>query len=285
MNNEKNKNKWVEKCVDTLKLSGRSERTIINYKSAWNRFLNYFDEDTNIKNLDNNKIVDYFKDMLISKNVCADYYNLNVCAIRYFYSVCFERELNRKLLPTTKLRKRIPTILEKDIFLKIFNDDKHLNHKCWLILAFCCGLRVDEVATVKIENIISSEHKLKVLGKGNKERYTILPDIVIKFLRLYYKDKCITKRTGYLFEGIDNKEHVNPKTITNYFTTLKEKYNLNDNVVFHSLRHAFATYYLMNGGDILALKSMLGHKSIQSTIIYLHLAQDFNNLKGINYHG
>lgn len=56
---------------------------------------------------------------------------------------------------------------------------------------FCCGLRRSEVATLKIENIYSKEHKLKVIGKGNKERFTILPDVVVKILRLYYKEKSI----------------------------------------------------------------------------------------------
>lgn len=282
-NTEENKKKWVEKCIDTLKMGGRSERTITNYKSAWNRFLNYYDEKTNIKNLNEEQLVDYFMKEFLDKNKCRDYYNLNVCAIRFLYSVCFRKELNRKLLPSTKVRKRVPTIISKEQFLNIFNNDKHLNHKCWLLLAFCSGLRVSEVATVKIENIFPSEHKLKVLGKGNKERYTILPDIVIKFLRLYYISKNMNDKTGYLFKGIDNKEHVNSKTIINYFTKLKEIYNLSENICFHTLRHSFATYYLLNGGNILTLQSMMGHKSIASTIIYIHIAQNFNKLEGIKY--
>ena len=76
---------------------------------------------------------------------------------------------------------------------------------------------------------------------------------------------------------------MNSKTIINYFIEVKKKYHLNDHITFHSLRHSFATYYLMNGGDLLTLKAMMGHKSLNSTTIYLHLSQNFNNLKGINY--
>lgn len=283
MNTEQNKKKWVEKCITALEMGGRSNRTIDNYKSAWNRFLHFFDTETNIKNLSNEKIVEYLKKELINKNRCADYYNLNVCAIRFFYSICFERELNKRIIPSSKLRKRIPTIVEKETFLEIFNNEKRLNHKCWLLLAFCSGLRVDEVATIRIEYIFASEHKLKVLGKGNKERYTILPDIVIKYLRLYCIEKNIKRKSGYLFEGTDGKEHVNSKTIINFFTNLKHVYNLDDNIIFHSLRHSFATYYLMNGGNLLTLQSLLGHKSLNSTTIYIHIAQNFNNLEGIKY--
>lgn len=283
MNTEENKKKWVEKCITILKMGGRSEKTIINYKSAINRFLNYYSESQNIKNLNEEQLVEYFKKEFIDKDRCCAYYNLNVCAIKFLYSVCFRKELNRKLLPSTKIKKKIPTIIEKEMFIIIFNNEKHLNHKCWLLLAFCCGLRVEEVATIKIENIFSHEHKLKILGKGNKERYTVLPDIVIKFLRLYYKSKNLTDKLGYLFRGTNNKEHVNSKTIINYFTSLKSTYNLSDDISFHSLRHSFASYYLMNGGNILTLQSMMGHKSISTTYIYIHIAQNFNDLEGIKY--
>lgn len=113
-------------------------------------------------------------------------------------------------------------------------------------------------------------HKLKALGKGNKERYTILPNITIKFLRLYCKENNI--KSCYLFLGTSNNVVMNFKTIINYFSVIKYEYSLNNNISFHSLRHSFATYYLMNGGNLLTLQSMLGHKSLNSTTIYLHIS-------------
>ena len=90
-------------------------------------------------------------------------------------------------------------------------------------------------------------------------------------------------KSGYLFKGTNNKEVMNSKTIINYFSTLKYDYNLSDNISFHSLRHSFATYYLINGGSLLSLQSMLGHTNLNTTVIYLHLTQDFNKLEGIRY--
>ena len=66
-------------------------------------------------------------------------------------------------------------------------------------------------------------------------------------------------------------------------TFLSKEYNLPPEITEHSLRHSFATYFLMNGGDLLVLKSIMGHKSLNSTSIYVHLSQNFNNIKGINY--
>lgn len=283
MNTEKNKEKWIEKIKHTLEIGGRSQRTFENYKSHLQRFLNFYDQTDNLKKLNEEDILNYIKINYINKGLSGETYNMAIKSIKLFYSICFDKEFKKNLLPNYKPRKRIPSIIEKNIFITIFNNEKNLKHKCWLLLAFCSGLRVEEVATLKIENINSKEHKLKVLGKGNKERYTILPDITIKFLRIYYKQKKLKIKNGYLFIGNKKNEVVNSKTIVNYFTTIKKIYKLNENLTFHCLRHSFATYYLMNGGNLLILKSMLGHKSLNSTIIYLHLSQNFNELEGINY--
>ena len=282
-NTEKNKNKWVEKVKFTLELGGKSNKTFDNYKSHISRFLNYYDDEIEINKLTEDNIVDYLKKEYIDLNKCASSLNIGICSIRFLYSVCFNKKLNKDLLPSTKLKRKVPTIISKNLFIKIFNEEHCLKYKCWLILAFCSGLRVDEVSKIRIENIYPQEHKLKILGKGNKERYTILPDVVTKYLRLYCKEKLITNKQGYLFKGINGEEYMNSKTIINYFTTIKEAYNLNKNISFHTLRHSFATYYLINGGNIITLKSMLGHSSLNTTNIYLHIAQDFNHLEGIKY--
>lgn len=282
-NTEKNKIKWVEKVKDTLILGGRSEKTFDNYKSHIKRFLNYYNENVEINKLSDEDIVEYVKKNYLELNRCAETLNVGICSIKYFYSVCFNRTINKNLLPASKLVKRMPTIITKELFIKIFNEEKCLKYKCWLILAFCSGLRVYEIANLKIENIYPNEHKIKVLGKGNKERYTILPDIVTKFLRLYCKEQRITNKNGYLFISHDKLGKINSKSIINYFSTIKKAYNLDKNISFHALRHSFATYYLMNGGNIITLKSMMGHSHLDTTNRYLHIAQNFNELEGIKY--
>ena len=281
MNTEKNQKIWIEKVHENLILRGRSKQTYLNYKCALNRFFKYYSHDIKISKLKEDDIIIYLRKRIIDKNMCTDTYNLNVTAIKLLYLVCFNISLNKLLIPSCKNKKRLPTILPKDDFITIFNNENNIKHKCWLILGFCSGLRVHEIAKLKIEDLSSKEHKIKVLGKGNKERYTILPNISIRILTLYCKKHNI--KSGYLFPGTSNKECMNNKTIINYFSTLKSNYNLNNNISFHSLRHSFATYYLANNGSLLALQSMLGHSNLNTTTIYLHLSQNFNELDGIKY--
>ena len=285
MNTEVNKQKWIIMVNDTLTMGGKSKITINKYTYAIERFLNAHGNNTKISTFTEKEIIKYLKKKIIDTNLKATTYNFNLAAISYFYGVCFEKEFNKKILPKAKLAKKLPNIIEKDTFIKLINKEKNIEHKCWMILGFCSGLRVSEVSRIKIEDIDVNNHKLKVIGKGNKERYTILPDVCIKLLRQYCKTKNITYKTGYLFPGCDGELHISSRTISNYFTIYAKSNNLPKNISFHTLRHSFSTYYLMNGGDQFVLKDMLGHKSLSTTAIYVHLANDFNNLKGINYHG
>ena len=273
----------VQKVIDTLRMGARSEKTIENYVHAINRFLKYF-QDEDISKFTEAEIIEYIKHSYLFKACSANTYNMNICAIKYFYVINFKKEFNNKLLPHAKLTKIIPTTIDKETFIKILNEERNLKHKCWLLLGYCSGLRAEEVASVKISDIHTSEHKLKVLGKRKKERFTVLPDITIKYLRLYYKSSFnrLYYKSDYLFEGYKYK-YISSKTIVNYFITIKEKYNLDESITFHSLRHSFATNFIKAGGDPFVLKSMLGHSSLNTTSIYIHMGRDFNNLKGVNY--
>lgn len=281
MNTDENQKLWINKIHQNLILRGYSENTFINYKCSLNKFFTYYDTNTNIATLSEQDIIPYLNDCFIKPNKSKYTYNAAVASIKLLYIVCFNKHFDKLLLPTSKVIKKLPTILPTEQFVKIVNDQKHLKHKCWLLLGFFCGLRVSEVASVKVEDVFASEHKLKVLGKGNKERFTILPNIVIKALKAY----CIKNniRSGYLFKGANNKPHMNEKTIINYFSVLKDLYNLQDNISFHSLRHSFATNYLIHGGSLLKLQSMLGHTNINTTTIYLHLSFNFNDVAGGKY--
>lgn len=210
-NNEENKKLWVEKVKTLMEIGGRSTETFKNYKSSIERFLNYFEEDTDFTNVLEEEILDYIKKVYINTGKSSVTVNLAICSIKYLYSVCFKIELNSKLLPCAKREQLIPNILPKKDFVKIFNNTKNLKHKCWLLLAFASGLRESEIGLLRIENIYADEHKLKVYGKRKKERFTILPDITIKYLRLYCKYNLIKDKYGYLFKGKNEFEHNNGK--------------------------------------------------------------------------
>lgn len=282
-NTQENREKWIEKIKELIILSGKSGITFNNYQCHINRFLNYYSEETDFNNIDEDSILEFIKKEYLNLNRVSTTVNVALCSIRYLYSVCFKIELNSKLLPYAKREQLIPSILPKEDFIKIFNNEKNIKYKCWLLLSFTSGLRESEIVTLKIENIYAKEHKIKVYGKRKKERYTILPDITIKYLRLYCKYNHITEKYGYLFKGTGELQHNSRNCPGDYFKRIKQKYNLPKNITFHSLRHSFATYFLLNGGNIIILQSLLGHSNLNTTRRYIHFSQDYNHLDGIKY--
>ena len=268
------------KVKDLLITRGCSKRTIANYISCINRFKKFY-EGKELKDLKEQDILDYLKVNFIDLEFSAASINVNRAAIKYYYLVNFNIDFNKTLLPSCKVNNRFPIILSKNQMLKIINDEKNIKHKLWLILSYGSGLRISEVASLKVSDILSKEHKIHVIGKGNKERYVPLPDYTLKLLRLYWLQNKDKITNDFLFPKIhknSNSDFINPFTIKQAFQKIKKNNNLDDSITFHTLRHSFACEYLKSGGDIWELRSLLGHSSINTTMIYLHMAEDFANV-------
>lgn len=270
----------LQKVKDLLVLRNCSNRTISNYLSCINRFKQFY-KRKNLEKITESDILEYLKKNFINIGCAAATINVNRAAIKYYYLVNFNKAFSNILLPQTKIPSRFPKLLSKQDVIKIFNSEFNLKHKLWIILAYGSGLRITEVAELKVSDILSKEHKLHIIGKGNKERYAPLPDITLKLLRLYWiqnKDKITS---DYLFPGVYKRrigKSISSFTIKEAFQKIKENNNLNNSITFHTLRHSYATEFIKAGGDIWELKNILGHSSINTTSIYLHIAEDFENI-------
>ena len=271
----------MQKVKDLLILRNCGKSTISNYLSCINRFKNYYKENTNLKELKEEDILEYLKKNFIDIGCSAATINVNRAAIKYYYLVNYNIEFNKVLLPQCKIARRYPKLIAKEQLIKMVNTETNLKHKIWILLSYGSGLRIEEVASLKVSDILSKEHKLHIIGKGNKERYAPLPNITLKLLRIYWlqnKDKIVN---DYLFPGMYKKTsdtHISPNTIEQAFHKIKKNNNLDDKITFHTLRHSYATEYIRSGGDIWELRSILGHTSINSTTIYLHMAEDFSKV-------
>ena len=109
-------------------------KNIENYLSAIKRFLNYYDETTDISLFSESDIIEYIKNEFINQNKAVNTYNMNICAIKLLYIVCFNITFNDRLLPRAKTTQRMPTTIEKEKFLEIINGEDGLKYKCWLLL-------------------------------------------------------------------------------------------------------------------------------------------------------
>lgn len=137
--------------------------------------------------------------------------------------------------------------------------------------AYGAGLRVSEVANLKIADIDSKGMQIRInQGKGHVDRYSLLSVTNLEALREYFKQY---RPKIWLFPGQDPTKAIHSHSLGLVFTDAKLKAGIQKKVTFHSLRHSFATHLLEAGVPIYHIQKLLGHKNIHTTCIYLHLTR------------
>lgn len=189
-----------------------------------------------------------------------------------------------ELIETPKTGRKLPdTLSVEEIDNLIAAIDLTTNegerNRAILETLYGCGLRVSELVTLKISDLFFQEGFIKITGKGNKQRFVPISDLTQKYIQIYRETvrSHITIQKGFedtLFLNRRGKQ----LTRAMIFTIIKDlavKINLNKTISPHTLRHSFATHLLENGADLRSIQLMLGHESITTTEIYVHLDRTF----------
>lgn len=182
-----------------------------------------------------------------------------LCSVRGLYRF-LKKEFNHEI--KIKIEEKISSYLEPEEFKKILGVTESQRDKLIFETLFYTGIRIGELKSF-VENFLKK--KVKIIGKGNKERYVYLPGFLYKKL---LKEK---NKNGILFKN-KNGSLLSTRYIDKIIATVAHKAGIQKQVSAHTFRHSFATYFLNNGGSLKALQEILGHKSIATTQIYMHLA-------------
>lgn len=259
-----------------FELKGTSSQTIETYVRKINDFVK-FNQSTN-KNTQEISISDvqqYILYLKNEKNLTAGTINIYISAVRFFYIYALGKTWNPQLVPRMKRVITFPHIPDRQDLMLLLNSTTNLKHRAILYLIYGSGLRVKEVAKLKISDICSKTMTIRVdKAKYNTNRNTILSERALIVTREYFKShftKGNYTSDDYLFPGIIEGSHVSTKTIKNTIIRLKNRLDLNKNISSHTLRHAFATHSLEDGVDLVFIQQLLGHKSIKTTAKYLHM--------------
>jgi len=196
--------------------------------------------------------------------------NLAISAIKFFYT---EVMRNKSIVGQHRPRQdgRLPVILSRDEINKILEVENNPKHRLLLMLAYSSGLRVSEVVALKRGHIDIDRKTVYVrLGKGRKDRHTLLSDKVAGLLAEY----CAFIGTEtWLFPGQPASRHLSVRSAQYVFEKALRRAEVPKKASIHSLRHTFATHLLENGTDIRYIQELLGHNSIRTTERYTHVAR------------
>lgn len=191
-----------------------------------------------------------------------------------------------ELLEYPKKARKLPDVLtveEVDAIESVINLAEVEGHrnKAIIEVLFSCGLRVSELCNLKMSNLFLDEGFIKVEGKGSKQRLVPISDKAIGELQLYFADRShINIKRGYedyVFLSFKRKKNLSRIMVFAMIKDFVEKAGINKVVSPHTFRHSFATCLLEGGANLRAIQAMLGHESIGTTEIYMHI--DMSHLR------
>jgi len=196
--------------------------------------------------------------------------NNTVSALRFFFKVTVDRPEVTRLLTTVAQPRKMPVILTPEEVIRFLEAAPGPKYKAAFAVAYGAGLRVSEVASLKISDIDSERMMIRVEhGKGGKDRHAMLSPQLLDLLRNWYR---LARPRGWLFPGQDPTNPISTRQLTRACHAAADMAGINKRVTPHTLRHSFATHLLEQDIDIRVIQVLLGHAKLETTALYTHVA-------------
>lgn len=250
-----------------LEVSGYTEATIKTYLSTLALFFKTL-EDFSIEKVDENIVEKYICNEIKEKNISQSYQKNILGSIKLFYKLMFNKKLSLSHLYPKNVEYPLPEYLSQDDIITMLNLVENLKHKSVISILYGCGLKVNELVSLKISDFDAKSGMISVTPPNGKDRYLMLPKTVLPILREYFLQY---KPSIFLFEGNrDNK--YSARSVQQIVKKAAAHAKISRLVTPHTLRHSFAVHLIENGIDIRYIQDLLGHNSLISTQIYMHIS-------------
>lgn len=281
--------KWAHILKDFqhfLKIErGLSDNTIVNYSHDIEKLIRYL-EGNDIKHsplsIDETTVQQFIYE--VAKILNARSQTRIISGLKSFFNYLvfedYRKDNPMELIEAPKIGRKLPeTLAIEDIeklikAIDLSKDEGHRN-KAIIETLYGCGLRVSELVGLKLSDLFFDEGFIRVTGKGDKQRFVPISSFTQKHIELYIKGqrnhvKYIPEFGDTVFLNRRGKQLTRVMIFT-IIKRLTEKSGLKKKISPHTFRHSFATHLLENGADLRAIQLMLGHESITTTEIYMHV--------------
>lgn len=264
---------------------GLSKNSITNYTMDLQKLAGYLEEleiDEKPEKIDKDTVQQFIYNL--AKTVNPRTQARTISGLKGFFNyLIFEdyREDNpMELIETPKIGRKLPDTLSVDEINDLINaidlsKPEGERNRAILETLYGCGLRVSELINLKLSDFYFDEDFIKVTGKGNKQRFVPISDFNKKYINLYRNQIRVhlpiqKEHQDFVFLNRRGKQLTRAMIFT-IIKQLAEKIGLKKNISPHTFRHSFATHLLENGADLRAIQQMLGHESITTTEVYMHV--------------
>lgn len=266
---------WHRKMVKALQVAGMAERTQETYVRAIRKLTEFYDKTPD--KICEEELVDYF----IHRQEVAKWSpaTMRIChsGIKFFFINVLKRQWHTLKLARAKREKRLPSVLSREEVWKILSHVNTPHNYAYLQTVYSCGLRLQEGLYLEVSDIDGKRNMIHVhRGKGTRDRYVPLPRATYQLLRKYW---LTHKNRKLVFPAVGRGHNKGPIStvpmsiggVQGAFRRAKYEAGIKKRASIHTLRHSYATHLLEAGVNLRAIQKILGHSSIETTMIYLHL--------------
>jgi len=217
----------------------------------------------------------FLLDLIQERRLSFSSFNQALNAARFFFLEVLRKPFVVEGLRFQRPSRTLPVVMSDEEVRRLLAAAVSLRDRALLETAYATGMRLGEVIHLLLTDIDSQRMVIRVeQGKGRKDRYVMLSASLLETLRAYWRKE---KPRTILFPGKGGKEPLHSTSAQKAFQRARERARIEKPVSFHTLRHTFATHLLEDGANVRTIQSLLGHRSLESTQRYTHLAKNYLN--------
>lgn len=261
---------------EMISLRGLTDHTLKSYSTYIRTYLDYL---SNIlhklpEDVSWDELRTFIKWLQDSKNLSDRTMNCAIAQLRFFTLYVLHKPWDHTQLPMRRFDSYMPYVPSQQDTWVFISSIPDLKQKTMVALMYSSGLRIGEVCSLRYEDIDRKNMRIHIThGKNRSDRYALLSKTALDLLTEYWF--AYSRPTGYLFPQQNGKDKpIDTFFLSRHIHAHEKRLGWEQRLTCHSFRHAFGTHLYENGTDLLTIKSLLGHKSLESTTVYVHLASN-----------
>jgi integrase/recombinase XerD len=257
-----------QRFTHDLQLRNYAPRTVDCYVRCVAAFARHFGQSPEL--LDAGHVRQYQLHLLEQRTSWCRF-NQSVCALRFLFRVTLQRPGAIDMVPYGKRPRPLPAVLSPGEVRRLFDAAGEPTFRLILQAAYACGLRVSEVARLRVGDVDSARMVVHVrCAKGRKDRLVPLSPALLGHLRGYWR-RC--RPADWLFPGQRQGEPISISHVQRLCQRAVRAAGIGKKASMHTLRHSYATHLLEGGTDLATLQKLLGHNQLSTTLRYTHIQQ------------
>lgn len=266
-----------KRFLEDLQLHGFAPSTQYVYVSAIKQLARHYHQAPD--QLTEEQLRQYFLHLTQIRKVSRSNATIALCAIKFFFEHTLQRPWPVFALARPRREQKLPVILSRAEVRQLLACVAADVYRSYFTTVYACGLRLSEAAHLQVADVDGTRGWLRVRGKGNRDRYVLLPPPLLVHLRAFWKTH---RSLPWLFPAPHAATRpLNRKGIQQAFTAARERCGLNKHPTVHTLRHCYATHLLEMGVNLRLIQANLGHRSPKTTALYTHLTETAQATLGV----